>query len=95
MDPIIRNRFTACTGRLALATLLAMFPLLSPAAEGPAASPGDPAEPAADTEEARRQRIGWWRDARFGLFIHWGLYAIPAGAWKDIPGKAPLVVTPH
>jgi len=57
MDPIIRNRFTACTGRLALATLLAMFPLLSPAAEG--------------------------------------LYAIPAGAWKDIPGKAPLVVTPH
>lgn len=25
----------------------------------------------------------WWRDARFGLFIHWGLYAIPAGKWED------------
>lgn len=24
----------------------------------------------------------WWRDARFGMFIHWGLYAIPAGEWK-------------
>jgi hypothetical protein len=20
----------------------------------------------------------WWTDARFGLFIHWGLYALPA-----------------
>ncbi len=27
-------------------------------------------------------RMGWWRDARFGLFIHWGLYAIPAGEWQ-------------
>jgi len=24
----------------------------------------------------------WWRDARFGMFIHWGLYAIPAGEWR-------------
>ena len=28
------------------------------------------------------ERMQWWRDARFGLFIHWGLYAIPAGEWK-------------
>jgi alpha-L-fucosidase len=28
------------------------------------------------------QRMAWWRDARFGMFIHWGLYAIPAGEWK-------------
>jgi alpha-L-fucosidase len=28
------------------------------------------------------ERMAWWRDARFGLFIHWGLYAIPAGEWK-------------
>ena len=27
-------------------------------------------------------RLDWWRDARFGMFIHWGLYAIPAGEWK-------------
>lgn len=23
----------------------------------------------------------WWREARFGMFIHWRLYAIPAGEW--------------
>jgi len=30
----------------------------------------------------------WFRDARFGMFIHWGLYAIPAGEWngKQVPG---------
>jgi alpha-L-fucosidase len=28
------------------------------------------------------QRMAWWREARFGLFIHWGLYAIPAGEWN-------------
>ena len=30
----------------------------------------------------------WFREAKFGLFIHWGLYAIPAGEWKGkaIPG---------
>ncbi|MBE0698432.1 MAG: alpha-L-fucosidase, partial [Anaerolineaceae bacterium] len=27
-------------------------------------------------------RLNWWREARFGLFIHWGLYAIPAGVWQ-------------
>jgi len=33
-------------------------------------------------------RMDWWREARFGLFIHWGLYAQPAGEWKgeQIPG---------
>ncbi len=28
------------------------------------------------------ERIKWWRDARFGMFIHWGLYSLPAGEWK-------------
>lgn len=31
------------------------------------------------------QALRWWRDARFGLFIHWGLYAIPAGVWEGEP----------
>jgi len=33
-------------------------------------------------------RMKWFREAKFGLFIHWGLYAIPAGEWKGqaIPG---------
>jgi alpha-L-fucosidase len=25
--------------------------------------------------------MGWWKKARFGMFIHWGLYAVPAGVW--------------
>jgi alpha-L-fucosidase len=35
-----------------------------------------------ETKEQRDARMKWWRDARFGMFIHWGLYAIPAGEWK-------------
>ncbi len=29
--------------------------------------------------------LAWWRQARFGMFIHWGLYAVPAGYWKGQP----------
>lgn len=28
-----------------------------------------------ETEEEKTQRLKWWTDARFGMFIHWGLYA--------------------
>lgn len=28
------------------------------------------------------ERMEWWRDAGFGMFIHWGLYSIPAGEYK-------------
>lgn len=33
-------------------------------------------------EPGRTIRTEWWRDAKFGMFIHWGLYSIPAGEWK-------------
>jgi alpha-L-fucosidase len=26
-------------------------------------------------------RMKWWREARFGMFIHWGVYSVPAGVW--------------
>ena len=35
-----------------------------------------------ESPEQRDQRMAWWREARFGMFIHWGLYAIPAGQWQ-------------
>lgn len=35
-----------------------------------------------ETKAQRDSRMAWWREARFGLFIHWGIYAIPAGEWK-------------
>jgi alpha-L-fucosidase len=28
------------------------------------------------------EKMKWFREAKFGLFIHWGLYAVPAGTWK-------------
>src|ERR1017187_7380658 len=31
------------------------------------------------------QKMQWFREAKFGLFIHWGLYCIPAGEWKGQP----------
>ncbi len=31
------------------------------------------------------QRIAWWRDARFGMFVHWGVYSLPGGEWKGKP----------
>ena len=33
----------------------------------------------------RDQRLGWWRDARFGMFIHWGVYSQLAGVWEGEP----------
>ncbi|MFT3827168.1 MAG: alpha-L-fucosidase [Chitinophagaceae bacterium] len=27
-------------------------------------------------------RIAWWREAKFGMFIHWGVYSLPGGEWK-------------
>jgi hypothetical protein len=32
-----------------------------------------------ETPAQRDARMGWWREARFGMFIHWGLYAVPGG----------------
>jgi alpha-L-fucosidase len=31
-----------------------------------------------ETEAQKALRLKWWTDARFGMFIHWGLYALPA-----------------
>ncbi len=41
-----------------------------------------------DSLEAREARLQWFKQAKYGMFIHWGLYAIPAGEWKgkQIPG---------
>ena len=44
-------------------------------------------EPAAVTEA----RLKWFREARFGIFIHWGVYAGPArGEWYMNQGKVPV-----
>jgi alpha-L-fucosidase len=34
-----------------------------------------------ETPAQRDARMKWWSDARFGMFIHWGIYSVPAGEW--------------
>ncbi len=40
------------------------------------------AVPDPESPQGVEARLAWFREAKFGLFIHWGLYAIPAGCWK-------------
>lgn len=37
---------------------------------------------AAESAAAHDQRMAWWRQARFGLFLHWGVYSVPAGEYQ-------------
>lgn len=43
---------------------------------------------AEESPKERDARMKWWREAKFGMFIHWGIYSVPAGVWKgqQIPG---------
>ncbi|HEX4602119.1 MAG TPA: alpha-L-fucosidase [Gemmatimonadales bacterium] len=66
--PLDRRAFlrTGATSLGAAAT--ASWPPLRRSARGIASGPAD-------------ERLAWWRDARFGMFIHWGLYSVLAGEW--------------
>jgi alpha-L-fucosidase len=48
----------------------------------------------APVDAAKEKRLEWFREAKYGLFIHWGLYAIPAGEWngKRSPGLGEWVM---
>jgi len=41
-----------------------------------------------ETPAQKDARMAWWREARFGMFIHWGLYSIPAGTWDGKPVRS-------
>ena len=62
-----------------IVTLFAVV-ILSASGADEAASP-DPY--ANEIKEQRDARMKWWREARFGMFIHWGVYSVPAGTYKD------------
>lgn len=51
-------------------------------------------DPLEETTEQRDARMEWWREARFGLFIHWGVYSVPAGTYhgKQIPGNGEWIM---
>jgi alpha-L-fucosidase len=46
-----------------------------------------------ESEKQRDERMAWWREARFGMFIHWGLYAVPAGEWQGQTNHAEWILT--
>jgi alpha-L-fucosidase len=52
----------------------------------PVAGAAEPPRP--ETPEEHDARMKWWRDARFGMFIHWGVYSVPAGTYhgKQVGG---------
>ncbi|MHC5067897.1 MAG: alpha-L-fucosidase, partial [Planctomycetota bacterium] len=54
--------------------LLLLTAITTLAAAGSSLSPY-----ATESEAEQRARMQWWRDAKFGMFIHWGVYAVPAG----------------
>ncbi len=60
--------------RSIIAALLAALSLTTSIAQ-------DRAHQGASSDPAKEKRLEWFREARYGLFIHWGLYAIPAGEW--------------
>jgi alpha-L-fucosidase len=67
-----------------------------PEEPAPAATP----QAKASTPQAKKDliaktdpRLDWWREARFGMFIHWGLYAVPAGKWGDSTKHAEWIMT--
>jgi alpha-L-fucosidase len=41
----------------------------------------------AQQSTASHPNMEWWKDAKFGLFVHWGLYSVTAGDWKGKPSK--------
>ncbi len=60
-------------------------------AQTPALSPMSPQLRDPETSAQHDARMAWWRDAKFGMFIHWGLYAIPAdGEWHMRQHKMPM-----
>jgi alpha-L-fucosidase len=71
-----------------LARLAAALAALSLSASVTHAAPQATSSPDPESPEAKAARLAWFKEAKYGMFIHWGLYAIPAGEWKGkrIPG---------
>src|SRR6202035_3666098 len=72
----MKRRFAWVLSLTALGALMAagLFAPGAVAQSAPAAAPA-----------SQDAKMKWFREAKFGLFIHWGLYAIPAGEWKGQP----------
>ncbi len=85
---MIRKGFRRCiaVGAVVLSLLVALYIVSGCSQESKSNVGGDKpvtkAASPAKKELTKDERMEWWRDARFGMFIHWGLYAVPAGTYK-------------
>jgi alpha-L-fucosidase len=61
--------------------ILALSILLSSASSTGTAAPPTESEQIALWASDRDARMAWWRDARFGMFVHFGLYSPAGGFW--------------
>ena len=59
--------------KLFLSCLITLVATVSMAQNGEGASNSKQNDP----------KMKWWKDAKFGMFIHWGIYSVPAGKWGD------------
>ncbi len=67
---------------LAILGAIAIQPLCVFAEDKPAAPAPTPNPYANETKEQRDARMAWFRDGRFGMFVHWGPYAVLGGEYK-------------
>src|SRR5579863_7340453 len=76
MDWSASSRRTFLKGLGAAGAVAASAPavLAAPAAQSASSAPPSPI--AAKMAATRAQRMAWWHEAKFGMFIHWGLYSI-------------------
>src|SRR4051812_7191630 len=75
MNPSVLVRFLPVLG----------LGVLAPRLCGQAAPAADLTPAVVQSDETPAQhdtRMKWWREARFGMFIHWGIYSVPAGVHK-------------
>jgi alpha-L-fucosidase len=40
------------------------------------------------------KKMEWWKDAKFGMFIHWGVYSVPAGVYKGKKIEGIMILKP-
>ena len=81
----------ACAGLVAFAApgMAQTQPAMAPASAG---NPRFPAVVRDEPEEKQAERLKWFREARFGMFIHWGVYAVPAGFYQGKPVSAEWIM---
>lgn len=82
-----RRRWRVSATMITLAALMVLAGCDSPAPTRTAPAAGDHAARTTKASSeasapAHAQRMQWWRDARYGMFIHWGPYAVSGGEWN-------------